>query len=96
MEKCLQWGHLAPTSPDTLGCFPYTHTDPFVLQAMPDVFIAGNQPNYMARKANIYGRSVLLVSVPKFSQSESLVRINLKQLKSRLISFKTDMDSVDR
>ena len=96
MERCLQWGHLAPTSPDTVGCFPYTNSDPFVLSAIPDIFIAGNQARYMARKANISGRSVLLVAVPKFSQSESLVRINLKQLKSRLISFKTDVDSVDR
>ena len=96
MERCLQWGHLAPTSPDTVGCFPYTNSDPFVLSAIPDIFIAGNQARYMARKAIISGRSVLLVAVPKFSQSESLVRINLKQLKSRLISFKTDVDSVDR
>ena len=96
MERCLQWCHLAPTSPDTLASFPYTHTDPLVLQAIPDVFIAGNQPEYMARRATVYGRSVLLVAVPKFSESESLVRINLKQLRSRLISFKTDMDSVDR
>ena len=96
MERCLQWGHLAPTTPDTVGCFPYTNSDPFVLSAIPDVFIAGNQARYMARKANIRGRPVLLVAVPKFSQSESLVRINLKQLKSRLISFKTDVDSVDR
>lgn len=96
MEKCLAWGHLAPTAPDTLGCFPYTDTDPFVLQSLPDVFIAGNQPRYMARKTEIHGHSVLLVAVPKFSQSESLVRINLKQLRSQLISFKADLDCLDR
>jgi len=96
LEKCLEWGHLAPTAPDTLGCYPYTNTDPFVLQSIPDIFIAGNQPTYMAKKTEIHGHSVLLVAVPKFSQSESIVRINLKQLRSRLISFKTDVDSVDR
>ena len=96
MERCLEWGHLAPTAPDTLGCFPFTHTDPFVLHSFPDVFIAGNQPSYMARKTEVHGHSVLLVAVPKFSQSESIVRINLKNLRSRLISFKADMDCVDR
>ena len=24
MERCLTWGHLAPTAPDTIGCYPYT------------------------------------------------------------------------
>jgi len=96
MERCLEWAHLAPTAPDTLGCFPFTDTDPFVLHSFPDVFIAGNQPSYMARKTEVHGHSVLLVAVPKFSQSESIVRINLKNLRSRLISFKADMDCVDR
>ena len=96
MEKCLAWGHLAPTAPDTLGCFPYTNTDPFVLQSFPDVFIAGNQPSYMARRTKVHGHSVLLVAVPKFSKSESLVRINLKHLTCRLVTFKTYLDGHDR
>lgn len=39
---------IAPTAPDTLGCYPYTTADPFVLAddaaAAPAVFFAGNQP----------------------------------------------------
>jgi hypothetical protein len=38
-----RWGHLAPTCPDTIGCFPYFEQDPFILDTLPDVFIAGNQ-----------------------------------------------------
>ncbi len=38
-----RWGHLAPTCPDTIGCFPYYEQDPFILDTLPDVFIAGNQ-----------------------------------------------------
>ena len=40
---CYRWGHLAPTCPDTIGCFPYYEQDPFVLDTLPDVFIVGNQ-----------------------------------------------------
>ena len=96
MEKCLTWGHLAPTALSSLGYCPNTSTDNLVLLTMPDIFIAGNQPRYMARRTEIHGHSVLLVAVPKFSKSESLVRINLKQLRSQLISFKADLDCLDR
>lgn len=92
MEQCLRWGHLAPTAPDTLGCYPYTETDPHILAALPDVFIAGNMKEFAARKVEVQGRAVLLVSVPKFSESSSVVRINLKELQCQLVSFNMDMD----
>lgn len=46
MENCLVWDHLAPTAPDTLGCFPYYDKDPFVIDECPHVFFAGNQPKF--------------------------------------------------
>lgn len=46
MENCLVWDHLAPTAPDTLGCFPYYDKDPFIIDECPHVFFAGNQPNF--------------------------------------------------
>jgi hypothetical protein len=42
-----RWGHLAPTCPDTIGCFPYYEQDPFVLDTLPDIFIVGNQVNLL-------------------------------------------------
>ena len=92
MEQCLRWGHIAPTAPDTLGCYPYTETDPHILQSLPDVFVAGNQKEYGAKKINIHGHTILLVSVPKFSQTKSLIRISLKELKCQVISFDTELD----
>jgi len=98
MEKCLMWGHIAPTAPDTLGCYPYTETDPHILQSLPDIFIAGNMTEYGTKTIEINGHSVLLVSVPKFSSTKSLVKINLKELKCQTICFDTEMDPdwVDR
>lgn len=46
LESCLKWSHLAPTAPDTLGCFPYYKEDPFILDDCPHVFFAGNQEQF--------------------------------------------------
>ena len=98
MEKCLMWGHLAPASPSNI-CSRVTNDpdtevkmDPLVLLTMPDIFIAGNQPGYQASKVHIHGHPVLLLAVPRFSQTESLVRINLETLKAQLVRFNADPD----
>ena len=98
MAKCLEWSHVAPTAPDTLGCYPYIETDPHILTSLPDVFIAGNQPSYGAKRITLSGHSVLLVSVPKFSSSTSLVKISLKSLTCQVVSFGAELDPewVDR
>ena len=35
MAKCLEWSHVAPTAPDTLGCYPYIESDPHILASLP-------------------------------------------------------------
>jgi len=92
MAKCLEWSHVAPTAPDTLGCYPYTEEDPHILTSLPDVFVAGNQEKYGARKVTVSGHSVLLVSVPKFSSSTSVVKISLKSLTCQVLSFGAALD----
>mmetsp|Transcript_25002 Transcript_25002/g.30747 ORF Transcript_25002/g.30747 Transcript_25002/m.30747 type:complete len:153 (-) Transcript_25002:24-482(-) len=52
LTKCLQYGHLAPTSPDSLGSHPIAtnssnssnsnSTDPMVMECRPHVLFAGN------------------------------------------------------
>lgn len=49
LENCLKWNHLAPTAPDTLGCFPYYDKDPFILEECPHVFFAGNQEKFATK-----------------------------------------------
>ena len=49
MELCLKYRHLAPTCPDTLTCFPFDQSDPFVLEDTPHIFFAGNQPCFDTR-----------------------------------------------
>ncbi|CAO1633055.1 unnamed protein product [Parajaminaea phylloscopi] len=44
--RLLSYGHIAPTCPDTLWCFPFTDRDPFIIDEVPDVFVVGNQPQF--------------------------------------------------
>ena len=90
--------HENPFTISALGCYPYTESDPHILQSLPDIFIAGNMAKYATKTIDINGYSVLLVSVPKFSNTKTLVKINLKELNCQTICFDTEMDPdwVDR
>lgn len=46
MEKTLEWSHMCPTAPDTLGCYPYSDEDPFIMDTLPDIYFAGNQDTF--------------------------------------------------
>ncbi|XP_033738216.1 DNA polymerase delta subunit 2-like [Pecten maximus] len=91
LEKCLSWGHLAPTAPDTLGCYPYYGKDPFILEECPHIYFAGNQSSYGCKlHKGPTGQEVLLVSVPRFCQTSTCVLINLKTLECQAVEFNTD------
>ena len=49
LERVLEWGHLVPTAPDTLTCYPLSDSDPFILESAPHVFFVGNQPCYSSQ-----------------------------------------------
>lgn len=49
LSRVLEWGHLAPTAPDTLATYPFSDDDPFVVDTAPHVFFAGNQPKFETR-----------------------------------------------
>ncbi|GMN55885.1 hypothetical protein TIFTF001_025009 [Ficus carica] len=49
MERTLKWRHLAPTAPNTLGCYPFTDMDPFLIESCPHVYFVGNQDKYDTR-----------------------------------------------
>jgi DNA polymerase delta subunit 2 len=89
LEDMLRWRHLAPTAPDTLPCFPYAMSDPFVLAETPHVAFAGNQPRYGTRLLRLAdGARVRLVSVPSFAATRTAVLVNLRTLRCHPISFR--------
>ncbi|KAF9888730.1 hypothetical protein FE257_008305 [Aspergillus nanangensis] len=46
MEAMLRWRCGVPTAPDTIWSYPFQTDDPFVMQACPHIFFAGNQPRF--------------------------------------------------
>lgn len=89
LEDMLRWRHLAPTAPDTLPCFPFAMTDPFVLAETPHLAFAGNQPRYGTRLARLAdGKRVRIVSVPSFAATRTAVLVNLRTLRCHPISFR--------
>eukprot|EP00123_Amoebidium_parasiticum_P000612 comp11460_c0_seq1/m.5893 comp11460_c0_seq1/g.5893 ORF comp11460_c0_seq1/g.5893 comp11460_c0_seq1/m.5893 type:complete len:485 (-) comp11460_c0_seq1:167-1621(-) len=88
VESTILWRHLAPTAPDTLGCYPYYDDDPFVIESSPHVYFVGNQPAYSTKMLEgSEGQRVRIVSVPTFADTHTAVLVNLRTLATHPISF---------
>lgn len=87
----LQWGHLSPTAPDTLPCYPYLDRDPFIIEECPHIYFAGNCGSYASV---LYhgsdGKQTRLICIPDFTKTQSIVLLNLNNLQSEEISFRID------
>ena len=94
LTNTLSWGHLAPTAPDTLHCYPYYEEDPFVLDYCPHVYFSGNQPKYQTKLLEMNERKVRVICVPRFATTQTCVLLNLKDLSCQPITvsagFKLD------
>ncbi|KAK3914976.1 DNA polymerase delta subunit 2 [Frankliniella fusca] len=88
LQRTLEWGHLAPSSPDTLRCYPFSDTDPFIIKELPDVYFVGNQPSYQSK---IFrgddGKEVRLICIPKFYLTKTCVVLNLRNLECHTMTF---------
>ena len=73
--------HMFPTCPDTLRSYPFVHEDPFVISELPNIYFAGNQPNYETMFKKMSSTSVCrLIAVPSFRRSKSIVLVDLTTL----------------
>ena len=80
LSNTLSWGHIAPTAPDTLHCYPYYDSDPFVLETCPHVYFCGNQPKFQSKFLDVNHKSVRVICVPSFATSKTAVMVNLRDL----------------
>ncbi|KAK0545796.1 DNA polymerase delta small subunit Cdc1 [Tilletia horrida] len=84
--RTLEWGHVAPTAPDTLWCYPFNTDDPFLLREAPDVYFVGNQPEF---GTSLYdspdGHQTRVVLIPRFSQTGDIVLVNLRTLACEVV-----------
>ena len=100
LRNTLRWGHLCPTAPDTLPCYPFTDHDPFVIghdTATPlTVLFAGNQPTFASSlETSEDGRRTLFVCVPSFRTTRQVVLVNLRTLVAREMSFQVGLGGMD-
>uniref|UniRef100_A0A8C7YNJ6 DNA polymerase delta subunit 2 n=2 Tax=Oryzias sinensis TaxID=183150 RepID=A0A8C7YNJ6_9TELE len=88
LEETLQLRHLAPTAPDTLGCYPFYQKDPFILEECPHVYFSGNAPTFESKLIKgPDGQEVLLVTIPEFSSTQTACLVNLRTLQCEPICF---------
>ena len=70
------------------GCFPFEGKDPFVLESLPHVLFVGNQAKFAQKKLKLDDdKEVLLVTLPKFSSSSTVVLLNLQSLQCQPLIF---------
>ncbi|KAI9001649.1 DNA polymerase alpha/epsilon subunit B-domain-containing protein [Gaertneriomyces semiglobifer] len=87
-EGTLEWGHIAPTAPDTLYCHPYRDEDPFVIKQRPHVYFIGNQPEFKTSIVRCGGDETRVILVPSFKHTGTMVLLNLRTLDCVPVSFK--------
>ncbi|VDN24073.1 unnamed protein product [Gongylonema pulchrum] len=93
LRKILDWQHLAPTVPDTIDGFPFAERDPFIIETFPHILFAANQSEVSHAIADFEdGRCTLLLSVPSFTKSSSVVLVNLRTLE--VIEHKFSVDKL--
>lgn len=97
LERTLEWSHLAPTCPDTLGCFPYMQQDPFVLSTRPHILFAANQDKFDHRliQSKDGEQKTLLLSIPRFVTTKQIVLLNMKNLQCHAVTFDYNFDAID-
>lgn len=89
----LTWGHIAPTAPDTLACYPYIESDPFIMKECPHVYFAGNCESFETElHVGSGGKRTRLVCVPSFSKTQSVALIDMETLDCREIKFSVESE----
>ncbi|KAL7733634.1 hypothetical protein ACLKA6_005086 [Drosophila palustris] len=89
----LTWGHIAPTAPDTLACYPYIDSDPFIMKECPHVYFAGNCESFETElHVGSGGKRTRLVCVPSFSKTQSVALIDLETLDCREVKFSVESE----
>ncbi|CBJ32730.1 conserved unknown protein [Ectocarpus siliculosus] len=88
LEEMLKWRHMAPTAPETLGCYPFVTEDPFVVEECPDIFFAGNQPQFATSiLEGADGHKGRVVCVPAFAATGQAALLNLESLECTPLNF---------
>ena len=93
LESTLRWQHMAPTAPDTLACYPFCDTDPFILDSCPHVYFTANQSEFATKLVKgEQGQEVRLISVPSFATTGTIAVLDLDTLECHPVVFSMRAD----
>ncbi len=88
LEDTLSWAHMAPTAPDTLGCYPFYDREPFIIEAAPHIYFTGNSTKFASKLVDHGSEGkTLLICVPSFATTSSLVLVDLHDLTCQELFF---------
>jgi DNA polymerase delta subunit 2 len=88
LEKTLEWGHLAPSAPDTLRTYPFHENDPLIIKEYPEVYFTGNQKTFETKLISINEKPIRLISIPQFCETGSIVLLDTETLNIEEFRFK--------
>ncbi len=90
MKKTLEWGHLAPSAPDTLTTFPVSKEDPLVITTIPHISAVGNQKSFYTKLdyINKDENVIRFICIPEFQRTKSIVLLDTVTLDT--YEFKID------
>jgi DNA polymerase delta subunit 2 len=77
LENMVQSANLFPTAPNTLACYPFKDTDPFLLQETPHCIVVGNQAKFETTLLNAEGINCRLVTLPSWDIEPGIVFIEV-------------------
>ena len=79
LDLIAQSRYLAPTAPDTLGCYPFTTVDPLVIEpASVNLIFAGNQMDSNVKF--VAEGKLCLASIADFAVSASILLVNVNDI----------------
>jgi len=88
-SNIIKWSHIAPTCPDTLACYPYITNDPFILKQCPHIYFSGNMKEFKTKiLEGPNSAKTRIICVPAFTETQSIVAVDLNTLDCEEISFK--------
>jgi DNA polymerase delta subunit 2 len=96
LAQCmLKWAHLSPTCPDTVPGYPFRGSDPFLCRQRPHVFFIGGAKRFqtcMMAADDGEGAGTLIVLVPRFADTHTVVSVDLTTLAVEELAFEMDVE----
>ncbi|KAH7815596.1 DNA polymerase delta subunit 2 [Monocercomonoides exilis] len=93
LEKLLRWNHICPSAPDITGVYPFSDTDPFILDETPSILFAGGMKQFEWKIVEEGDLRCLLLLVPSFSKTGDLIIVDPKTLIPRVVNFNVGLSA---